>query len=149
MTKQEFLRGLEFSLNGKISPAQITDNINYYEDYINTQIRMGRTEQDVLSELGDPSLIAKTIVTASASAEKETYQSYDDFNYNQEGNKREEGVFRKQMHYMPGWLTVLIVVLIFVIIINLLFTVLSMLIPVLLPVMVIIFFVKLFRDWLN
>ena len=62
MTKQEFLDRLRMSLHGKISPGQVVENLQYYEDYINTEVRKGTAEEEVLARLGDPRLLARTIV---------------------------------------------------------------------------------------
>lgn len=62
MTKREFLESLRLALGGRVTSAQLTENLEYYEDYINTETRKGRDEGEVLSELGDPRLIARTIV---------------------------------------------------------------------------------------
>ena len=62
MNKQEFVDRLRMALNGRVSPGLVMDNVNYYEDYINTEIRKGRTEEEVLESLGDPRLIARTII---------------------------------------------------------------------------------------
>lgn len=62
MTKQEFLDRLRMSLHGKILPGQVVENLQYYEDYINTEIRKGTAEEEVLAKLGDPRLLARTIV---------------------------------------------------------------------------------------
>ena len=51
---------LRSSLEGMVSQAVIQENMNYYEDYINEQIRNGKNEQDVLNELGSPRLIARS-----------------------------------------------------------------------------------------
>ena len=59
MDKQEFVDRLRMALNGRVSPGLVMDNVNYYEDYINTEIRKGRTEEEVLESLGDPRLIAR------------------------------------------------------------------------------------------
>ena len=59
MNKQEFVDRLLMALNGRVSPGLVMDNVNYYEDYINTEIRKGRTEEEVLESLGDPRLIAR------------------------------------------------------------------------------------------
>ena len=65
MSKQEFINILRTSLNGQVPSAVVSENVTYYEDYINSQIRMGRTEQEVLQSLGNPRLIAKSIIDAS------------------------------------------------------------------------------------
>lgn len=62
MNKQEFVDRLRMALNGRVSPGLVMDNVNYYQDYINTEIRKGRTEEVVLESLGDPRLIARTII---------------------------------------------------------------------------------------
>ena len=48
MNKQEFVDRLRMALNGRVSPGLVMDNVNYYQDYINTEIRKGRTEEEVL-----------------------------------------------------------------------------------------------------
>ena len=52
MTKREFLESLRLALGGRVTSAQLTENLEYYEDYINTETRKGREEGEVLSELG-------------------------------------------------------------------------------------------------
>lgn len=66
MNRQEFVDRLKVSLSGKVSPGQVEENARYYEDYINTRIRLGETEESVMRELGDPRLIARSIVAAES-----------------------------------------------------------------------------------
>ena len=65
MTKKQFLEELKTSLEGMVSPMVVQQNMNYYENYISEQIRNGKSEQDVLNELGNPRLIAKSIIDAA------------------------------------------------------------------------------------
>lgn len=62
MTKREFIAELEEALKGEVASAVMRENINYYEGYIREQIANGRSEQEVMEVLGDPRLIAKTII---------------------------------------------------------------------------------------
>ena len=39
MTKQEFLEKLRVALSGRVASSLIMENLRYYEDYINTEIR--------------------------------------------------------------------------------------------------------------
>lgn len=66
MSKAEFLEQLRLSLNGRIDADQVMDNLRYYEDYINSQLRLGKTEEDIMSMLGSPRLIARTITDANS-----------------------------------------------------------------------------------
>ena len=58
MTKKEFLDELTESLAGNVPSDVIADNINYYKNYIESSASV----EDALEELGDPHLIARTII---------------------------------------------------------------------------------------
>ena len=62
MNTGEFLNRLEDALRGKVSNQVIEANLQYYRDYITGEIRKGRTEEQVMDDLGDPRLIARTII---------------------------------------------------------------------------------------
>jgi len=122
---------------------------------------MGRSEQEVLSTLGDPRLIARTIVETQGStgstgnnsyqnegAYRESYRS-ESYGRAGEANRRNEYPRTGKVVRMPGWLMTIIVMLVVVLIFSFIFSVLSFLAPVLLPIIIVLFLVKLFRDWLN
>ena len=69
MTRHEFISGLREALTGEIPPEEIEGNIRFYNNYIDQEMAKGRSEADIFSELGDPRLIARTIM--------ETWQSRD------------------------------------------------------------------------
>lgn len=154
MTKQEFLEKLRLALNGKVSGAAVTENLRYYEDYINTEIRKGRTEAEVLEALGDPRLLARTIVTAGTNGREQE----GSFRNAEEGG-RADGVYGSQREQdfahpkkrivIPAWVWLIIGLLIVVLVISAVFSVLSFLLPVLIPIAVVLLLVKLFRDWMN
>ena len=137
MNKQDFIDRLRMALNGRVSPGLVMDNVNYYEDYINTEIRKGRTEEEVLESLGDPREAAGSTVHHS---------------YNGDGNG-EYGTHRSKMAdvlaKLPVWVWIILGILVVVLVISAVFSVLSFLAPVLIPILVVLFLVKLFRDWLN
>ena len=62
MSKQEFLDTLRRALARELSESEVADNINYYWNYIEQQVAFGKSEEQVLSELGDPRLIARRII---------------------------------------------------------------------------------------
>ena len=62
ISKKEFLDGLKQSLIGNISNAEMNSKIDYYNDYFASEKNNGRNEEDICKELGDPKLIAKTII---------------------------------------------------------------------------------------
>ena len=71
MEKMEFLNVLRIHIQGVDDIAFVNDTMNYYENYIETEIRKGQSEEEVINKLGDPRLIAKSIL-ASRSVESET-----------------------------------------------------------------------------
>lgn len=163
MGKQEFLEKLRLALNGRVSPAVVTENINYYEDYINTEVRKGRSEEEVLAQLGDPRLIARTIVqthgngqdgrgrAADMSGNTRTYtdQSGDGYNSGQSSGKKKRPMSLRLPIWLFGIVALVVLALVVVGVLSLVFSVVSIMLPVILIVLAVAFVVKLFRDWLN
>ena len=65
MNRNEFLRILRESLEMSREQDAINAQLDYYDKYISDEIKKGKTEKEVIEELGDPRLIAKTIKMVS------------------------------------------------------------------------------------
>ena len=63
MRQEEFLNSFREALIGKVPDNVIQDNLNYYRNYISSQINSGRREEDVLGSLGDPRPVSYTHLT--------------------------------------------------------------------------------------
>lgn len=157
MTKQEFIGKLRDALNGRIPTAQVTDTINYYEEYINTEIRKGKTEAEVMELLGEPRLIAKTIIQTSDSNEAQSAEYSDDYrqgsnygyqNMNGYGSSGMNTGSRKTIK-LPMWIIAIIAIIIVIVLVCVVFSVLSFLLPLIIVMAAVLLMVKLFRDWLN
>ena len=146
MGKQEFINILRTSLNGQVSAAVISENVTYYEDYINSQIRMGRTEQEVLQSLGNPRLIAKSIIDASKAvgSGSKNYGGEKDSGYHQAEAQKNARRFK-----LPIWLVLLLIFLAIFLIMGIIMRLLFFFAPIIMVAFLIVFLVKLFRDWLN
>ncbi len=145
MTKQEFIEKLRLALNGKVPGNVITENIQYYEDYINTEIRKGKSEEEVLAALGDPRLIARTIITANAQTDSVGTGQYREYGRTEEPQERGR-------RHMPVWMWLVLGMLIVALVFSAVVSVLSFLWPILVPVIIIMAVmgvVKFFRDWMN
>ena len=82
MTRQEFLDGLTASLSVSGSDKLIEENRVFYNEYIDTEVAKGRTEGEVIAELGEPRLIANSILQAEGYKDifaegTKTYTAYD------------------------------------------------------------------------
>ena len=64
MTKMEFLEGLRKALGNDLDRATVQENVNYYDGYISDEVSKGKTEEEVTAELGDPWVIAQTVIDA-------------------------------------------------------------------------------------
>ena len=64
MSQKEFLEELRTALSGKLSAQAVLENIEYYRNYIEGEVRSGKSEAQVLEMLGDPWILARTISDA-------------------------------------------------------------------------------------
>ena len=76
MTRQEFLDGLSQALTGEVPEQTILDQLQYYRAYIDGQTASGRSEAEVLEELGNPRLIARTIIDSEEAREEQEQGAY-------------------------------------------------------------------------
>ncbi len=131
MSKIEFIEQLRRSLSSINDYTFVNDTIAYYENYIESQIRMGKTEEQVMQELGDPRLIAKSIcashVTEEDTQNQSGYQNYDRAS-SQRGAHSILSWNGRQIN-MPSWLLKILTVLVVIVVFSLLFTILRWLSP--------------------
>ena len=80
MNRIEFMEKLQRALAGGLNSRQVTENVRYYQEYIDMEIRKGKSEAEVLSGLGDPRLLAKSIIEANKRAGRSegTNLNYDE-----------------------------------------------------------------------
>ena len=138
MNKKEFLDILYEQLSGQMPEGNVAAHVQYYRNYIEDAVTQGRTEAEVLNELGDPRLIARTLLdtdsttsgnpqTTGSYSEPYTDNSYE-YDNSSSGSKK---VKSRSFHIdLSTWYGKLAVILIAAIVIVLLCTVLSVLIPV-------------------
>ena len=62
MSKEEYLRGLEEALAGEVPASVIRENMNYYNSYLSQEMAKGRTVDEISEEIGEPRIVARTII---------------------------------------------------------------------------------------
>lgn len=88
MKKQEFLEKLYDALCESMDKSEAQIHVKYYKQYIEEKVREGKKEKDVIAELDNPRLIAKSLIEAGDDAFKysddvgEDKFEYDDVNKN-------------------------------------------------------------------
>lgn len=64
MTKEQFIMELEQCLQGEVSAYELSDSLTYYRGYFEEEMQKGKSEEDIIKELGSPRLIARSIIDA-------------------------------------------------------------------------------------
>lgn len=139
MTKHEFLEQLQKALGSRVSSSVVNENISYYEEYIATQMRMGRSEESVIESLGDPRLLARSISDADKRAGASVTDEADEEVYEQDDN------LMHRSYKLPGWLILIGVLLIIILVLSLAFSVIKVLLPVIIPVAIVVYFVRILQ----
>ena len=134
MSRREFLETLRGQLTGQMAQGKAAAHVRYYEDYIQSQVRSGRSEADVLAELGDPRLIARTLIDTDDGTEVYDESGYAEESYGSDdyaGNSTRNAAGKTKSFKLDlsTWYGKAIVIAIAVIIVILLATVLVAVAP--------------------
>lgn len=173
MNRIEFIEKLQRTLAGGLGSDMVADNVRYYQDYIDGEMRKGKSEAEVLAALGDPRLLAKSIIEANKhagvnmgtnrvydeemSGQNRTYtggaysgtssyrgqNSYEENSFYDEAEGKSGG---GRVFRMPGWLLLLIVTVVVILVISIAFSLLSFFSPIIIMVLVVILLVRVFRE---
>lgn len=171
MNRMEFIEKLQRTLAGGLGSDMVADHVRYYQDYIDGEMRRGKSEAEVLSALGDPRLLAKSIIEANKHAgvnmgtnrvydeempgqgRAHTGGAYSGTSYGRHSSSEEnnaydgtDGKSGGRVFRMPGWLLLLIVTVVVILVISVAFSLLSFFSPIIIAVLVVILLVRVFRE---
>lgn len=149
MNRQEFIQKLREALENDLSGRIVQDNLNYYCQYIADEIKKGRAEQEVVDELGDPWMIARTIIdTQTVQQGSEASGDYT----SQEQSYDRPDPFKKEGFHIFGldtWWKKLLVIVAVVAIICIVFSIItgiiSLVAPVAVPILLIVIVVQIVK----
>ena len=148
MDKREFIDRLQRALAGGLNSSQVAENVRYYEEYIDSEIRKGKSEADVMDQLGDPRLLAKSIIEANkrAGASYGSNREYDEeVSEDIGGDGQERNSAENRVVMLPGWLILLIVTVAVVVIIGIVTSLLAFFAPVIIVILIILLVIKIFQ----
>ncbi len=126
MTKQEFIDGLRRSLSAGLESEQINEHIRYYSDYIDSKIRMGTPEEEVMASLGEPRWIAKTIL-GMEEVDTVTEEYVED--ETAEDNKYRYFNINGKTFKLPGWLFTILICVVSFFVLTIVFSLMTRLLP--------------------
>lgn len=149
MTRSEFMDSLHRALAGNLTSSTVNENMRYYEEYFDTQLRSGRSEEEIIAALGDPRLLAKTILQASRSQTRSySGQEYDEvYEDGSQGNgwNGERDSNAPRIYRMPGWLMFVLVILLVLAVVSIIGSVVSMFLPIIIPFICVVLIVRMLR----
>lgn len=142
MTKQEFLDKLRDGLTGEVSSQEIQSNLQYYNQYFLDEMAQGKGEAQICMELGNPLLIARSIIDAS---ESEGGADYQETIYTEDGAEASEQQQSSGFKVVQiKWYHKVLIAAVIILLLFLAFTVLKFLAPVILILIAISFFKRIF-----
>lgn len=115
MSRNEFLKKLREVLSESLDKESVNAQIDYYDNYISDEVTKGRSEKEVIDELGDPRLIAKTIKTVNGKSDTIS-ESYEEKTYEEKSRDTGKG---KTYVYSTGGIGCVIAGLVFFILLML------------------------------
>lgn len=142
MTKLEFLDQLRNELQGNMEPSAVNSNIDYYDSYIKEEMDKGMSEEEILQSLGDPWVIAQTILNVDNSmGNAESYDSSAQAHssYNTRASESVQNPWWKKL------LIILVVVMVVLGIFSIGIGLIRLLAPIALPVLIVVFVVRLMK----
>jgi len=145
MDRAGFLNTFKEALTGKVPDDVIQDNVSYYNRYIDAQLRNGKSEEQVLTELGDPRLLARTIEDSTRYAQGDYSETTDTYETVQDADEE-----HRRGHWLtklPTWLTALILVVVFAFLIVAVFSLLSYFAPLILFILMVMLVGNVIRSW--
>ncbi len=170
MNRREFINELKVELENDLDRAEVHSQVEFYQTYIDDEVRKGRHEQDVVDELGDPFAIARTVVdtlereksraeTSGRTGQREAAnqggnnQGYSQQGYNQQGNNQGyQDPSRRTVQFgtssrLGCWLYLIIFILILFVVASLLGAIASVLMPILIPVILVLLAINLWKNF--
>ncbi len=152
MTKQEFLERLRLALENGLDSRAVQENMEYYRSYIEGELERGRSEEEVLDELGDPWVIAQSVIGMAGqgiSGDKE-YRKNDGYGDVRTDRSSENSSWGRMHTYRSGgWWRGILLILGLIGVIWIVFAVvgglLSIAMPLILPVLIVVLLIRIFQ----
>ena len=146
MSRNEFLIKLKEALEMDLSSQKVEEQIAFYRQYMNEEIGKGRTEAEVLEELGDPWVIARNILNTEEMEESSEDRYEEPNNAYEKSNSSHHNI---RVFQIDSWWKKALVLLAVLGILCLVFSVVTGIIrlvaPIAIPVIVILLLVKIWK----
>lgn len=145
MTRDEFLKELRAAMENDLSGRVVQENVAYYEQYILDEVQKGRSEEEVLQMLGDPWILARTIIDAADGTDQAVAYEQDGDYFGHERENRERAGIDSQIHVFgfDTWWKKLLLILAIVMVVLIVVALISGLVKLFAPVIILILAVSI------
>ncbi|MDO5100555.1 MAG: hypothetical protein Q4D52_03170 [Eubacteriales bacterium] len=101
MTQREFMQELVAALAEELPAEQVEEHRRFYESYFADERRKGRSEEQILEELGEPRMIAMTLIDMAALRGQggSGYASDGDYDFNGNYGSGSSGEDQSSSHF--------------------------------------------------
>lgn len=148
MTKNEFLDRLREALGNDLAAPMVQENVDYYDQYILDEVKGGKSEEDVIEELGDPWVIARTVIDAAEGMQGTGSES--GYAYESDGQgygyERQGGYVKRVETSGRGWWKLIVMLLgiigVLIAVVAVVGGIISLVAPILLPLLIIMIIIR-------
>lgn len=144
MTQSEFLQELRRALENDLSGSIVQENVEFYNQYIADEVKKGKSEEEVLQMLGDPWILAKTVIDAQDGTDQSViYETGENTytGYGSEEDMRRGEDPRIHLFKVDAWwkklLWALAIFMIVIVILAIITGVIRFLAPILVPLFIV------------
>lgn len=146
MKRSEFLAQLKSALENNLNAEAVRENLDYYNEYIQKEMKSGKSEQEVLEMLGDPWAIARTI---TMSAEIHGAGNASETSDVQNKQKERRGHAKLHVFGLDQWWQkagiVLVLVVMSAFVISVISGIVRLILPIALPILAIVLIAKIWK----
>ncbi|MEF9998822.1 MAG: hypothetical protein RSA90_04180 [Lachnospiraceae bacterium] len=147
MNRSEFLQQLREALENDLSGKVIQENVDYYNSYITEEVRNGQTEKSVLDMLGDPWIIARTIIDSSKAESGEHVYEPQNNGYQQESDFNSGKIHQFELNTWWKKLLLMLAIMGIICVVMAIFSgIISLAAPLIIPILIIVFILRIFRN---
>lgn len=149
MTRSEFLEKLRGALENDMQGSVIQENVDYYNSYISEEVRKGRGEEEVIAELGDPWVLARSVIDMAEQTgqSQEARSSYE--TTREQSGGQQSGAGQTHTFAANSWWKVVLVVLgiigVLILVVAMIGGIFSLLAPIVVPILIVVLVLRLLR----
>lgn len=146
MSRNEFLAKLREALEMDLSSQKVEEQVAFYRQYMNEEIGKGRTEAEVLEELGDPWVIARNILSVEGASDRGDYVYEETGNTYESPNSSHNNI---RVFQIDSWwkkaFAIIVVLGILFLIFSIISGIIKLIAPIAIPIIVIILLIKIWK----